>query len=234
MKYSIVVPCYNEAKNIPLILNQFSKAIEDVNLELILVNNGSTDETENTLKELIGQYPFARAVKVEKNQGYGYGILFGLKDSSGDYLGWTHADMQTDPKDVIRAIKVIQEAPDKNIYIKGNRKKRPLSERFLTIGMQCFESLLFGQRLYEINAQPNIFPRVFYQKLKNPPLDFSLDLYFYVMAKKLKYNIKRIDVEFPPRIHGESSWATSLEGKYKNIKKTILFSLNLRKNQEWK
>ena len=108
MKLSIVVPCYNEEQNIPLILERFNSVINRDDIEVILVNNGSKDNSQNVIDELLPKYKFARTTLVEINQGYGYGILQGLKVTNGEYIGWTHADMQTDPKDVIKALDIIE------------------------------------------------------------------------------------------------------------------------------
>ena len=75
MKLSIIVPCYNESKNIPLILEKFSSVIKRDDVEVLLVNNGSKDNSQEILDILIPKYPFARIVKVEVNQGYGFGIV---------------------------------------------------------------------------------------------------------------------------------------------------------------
>ena len=229
MKLSIVVPCYNEEENIPLILRSFSKHIRDENIEVILVNNGSTDQTARVLEELLPKYSFARTVLVPVNQGYGYGILQGLKEADGDYIGWTHADMQTDPKDVIKSYEILEkENWNKNMYIKGNRKGRPFFDQFFTFGMSVFETIFMGKVLYDVNAQPNIFSKEFFSNWKNPPKDFSLDLYALYMAKKNKLKIIRFDVLFPERIHGQSTWNTGLVSKWKFIKRTIAFSLELK------
>ena len=53
MKVSIVIPCYNEEKNIPLILSKFQTVIEAEELEVILVDNGSTDGTSKLLNDII-------------------------------------------------------------------------------------------------------------------------------------------------------------------------------------
>lgn len=108
MKLSIVVPCYNEAENIPLILKRFSDIIMRNDIEVILVDNGSTDTSPQILSELLPVYSFARSVKVDVNQGYGYGIVQGLKSCNGEFIGWTHADMQTDPADLIKALYLIE------------------------------------------------------------------------------------------------------------------------------
>ncbi len=110
------------------------------------------------------------------NQGYGYGILFGLRAAQGELLAWTHADMQTDPKDVLHDLAIFEQHKIKNLYVKGQRVKRPLADVFFTISMSVFETLLLRTRLWDINAQPNMFSRAFFETWVNPPHDFSLEL----------------------------------------------------------
>lgn len=229
MKLSIVIPCYNEAENIPLILERFKKVIKSENIEVILVNNGSVDNSADVLEELLPNYPFARSVLVPVNKGYGYGIIQGLNCAKGDYIGWTHADMQTDPADVVKGLEIINTLPDKKVYIKGNRKRRPWFDQFFTWGMGVFETIYFKTSMTDINAQPNIFPKDFYKEWKNPPYDFSLDLYAVYMAKKSSIPVVRFPVLFPERIYGESKWNNEgLKSKWKFIKRTIQFSIELK------
>ena len=229
MKLSIVVPCYNEAENIPLILERFDEVIKTDEVEVILVNNGSTDNSAEVLDELLPNYCFARTVFVPVNQGYGYGILQGLNDAEGDYIGWTHADMQTDPADVLKALDIINNSEDKNIYVKGNRKGRPAFDQFFTWGMGIFETIYFKTPMDDINAQPNIFPKGFYEGWDNPPYDFSLDLFAVYTAKKAGLFVVRFPVLFPERIHGESKWNNDgLKSKWKFIKRTLQFSKKLK------
>lgn len=230
MKLSIVVPCYNEEQNIPLILNRFGEIIKREDIEVILVDNGSTDDSALVLAELLPKYAFARTVRVEVNQGYGYGILQGLRQCRGEYIGWTHADMQTDPADLIKALDIIEKNDnDEKVFVKGNRKGRPLFDRFFTSGMSIFETLYMGVKLYDVNAQPNVFSRRFFDTWINPPKDFALDLYALYMAQKAGLRIERFDVVFPKRIHGASHWNTGLASKWKFIKRTVGFSRKLNK-----
>lgn len=231
MKLSIVVPCYNEAENIPLILKRFSEVIKREDIEVLLVDNGSNDNSAQIISRLLPEYPFAKTIRVEVNQGYGYGILQGLSACSGDFIGWTHADMQTDPADLIKALDIIEKSNnDENIFVKGNRKGRPLFDQFFTSGMSIFETLYMGVNLYDVNAQPNVFSKKFFATWKNPPKDFALDLYALYMARKSGLQIERFDVVFPERIHGESHWNTGLASKWKFIKRTIGFSRKLKKD----
>jgi glycosyltransferase involved in cell wall biosynthesis len=230
VKYlSVVLPCYNESKSIPLILKRFSQVIDSEDIEVILVDNGSTDETPGVLSELLPKYRFAKSVSVEVNQGYGYGLYCGLTAARGRFLGWAHADMQTDPNDVMRGLEILNSSGDPTkTYVKGWRRGRPIADQVFTIGMSIFESLILRTPLWEINAQPNIFPRELFAKWNDPPKDFSFDLYYYYLAVKTGYKIRRFDVDFPQRIYGHSHWNINWKEKQKFIKRTIDFTFKLK------
>ena len=103
-------------------------------------------------------------------------------------------------------------------------------DQFFTTGMSIFETLLLRVRLSDINGQPNIFPRTFYEKWQSPPNDFSLDLYAFYQARKMKMDVIRLDVQFPNRINGESKWNNEgMKSKIKFIKRTVSFSLELKR-----
>lgn len=230
MKLSIVIPCYDEANNIPLILNRFNDVIKRNDIEVILVDNGSTDNSFEIINNLLPKYSFAKTIRIEVNEGYGYGIIQGLKVCTGKFIGWTHADMQTDPADLIKALNIIEKnSKIKNIYVKGNRKGRPVIDKFFTVGMSIFETIYMGTKLYDINAQPNVFNKEFFETWKNPPKDFSLDLYALYMAQKSGLQVKRFSVQFPKRIYGKSKWNTGFKSKWKFVKRTISFSKKLKR-----
>jgi glycosyltransferase involved in cell wall biosynthesis len=228
---SIVVPCFNEAANIPELLKAFDAVITSSDIELIVVNNGSTDTTSEVLEHSLQKYSFLSVVTVSVNKGYGFGIMSGLRSAKGYFLGWTHADLQTDPADVIKAFEIIKSQKNcENSYVKGDRKGRPLFDQFFTIGMSCLETIYMKQKLWDINAQPNVFHKSFFDLWENTaPDDFSLDLYVLYMAKRLGISVKRFNVVFPDRIHGESTWNTGLMSKWKFIKRTVEFSIELKK-----
>jgi len=228
VKLSLIIPCYNEAANLPLLLERCSSLGNSANIEIILVDNGSTDHTAQVLDSLLPQHAHCRSVHVPVNQGYGFGILSGLKAAKGDLLAWTHADMQTDPKDAIKGLKLFQ-LYGNEIYVKGQRIKRPLADVIFTIGMSIFETALLRTRLWDINAQPNMFSRAFFESWVNPPHDFSLDLYVYFTARNQGLPVYRFPVEFGERAHGVSHWNVNWAGKMKFIRRTIDFSFELKR-----
>lgn len=233
MKLSMVVPCYNEAENIPLVLEKFRKVIHRADMEVILVDNGSEDHTGTVLEELLPDYPFARSIRVDVNRGYGYGILQGLKVCRGKFIGWTHADMQTDPADLIKAFRIIENRKDsENVFVKGMRKDRPFMDQFFTYGMSIFTTVCLGVKLYDVNAQPNLFSRRFFETWINPPEDFNLDLYAFYQARIHHLQVRRLEVKFPRRVHGQSSWNIGWSARWKIIKSTVSYSIQLKKEKE--
>jgi len=223
---SLIIPCYNEAKNLPLLVKRCQKILIP-EMEIILVDNGSVDDTPTILTTLLEPQSQIRTVRVENNQGYGYGILAGLKAAKGKILSWTHADMQTDPTDAIKGFEFFENPSDK-LFVKGKRYGRPIMDVLFTIGMAIFETILLRKVLWDINAQPTMFSKEFFDTWENPPHDFSLDLYAYYMAKKQGYTIKRFNVLFGERTHGVSHWNISWQDKYKFIKRTFEYSLKLK------
>ena len=229
MKFSLIIPCYNESKSIPQLLEKCLLLTQGCNIEVILVDNGSTDESPEVLATLLPQYPGCRSIRVEVNQGYGYGITSGLQEANGDILGWTHADLQTDPIDILQGIALFDRFGSK-IMAKGQRYGRPLSDTLFTAGMSLFETLLFKRLFWDINAQPNLFPREFFESwAMDAPKDFSLDLFVYFMAQKQGVPIKRFPVKFGKRLFGKSHWNIDWKAKKKFIMRTIQFSLQLKK-----
>jgi hypothetical protein len=168
---------------------------------------------------------------VEKNQGYGYGILQGLHAAQGEILAWTHADMQTDPCDVLRGLALF-ELHGQDIFVKGSRYGRPIADVVFTVGMSIFETMLLRTRLWDINAQPNMFHRSFFATWQQPPHDFSLDLFAFYTAKVHGMPIYRFPVKFGERAHGVSHWNINWAAKMKFIKRTVTFSLQLKKSRK--
>ena len=228
MKFSLVIPCYNEAANLPLVLERCAAVAKEGEREVILVDNGSTDTTPGVLASLLPRYPGCRSVRVDVNQGYGFGILSGLRAAKGDILGWTHADMQTDPADTLRGLELFDRFGS-NIFVKGRRYGRPLTDVLFTLGMSFFELLLLRRCLWDINAQPTMFAREFFQTWREPPHDFSLDLYAIYMARYARLPIRRFPVHFGARAHGVSHWNVNWTGKARFIRRTVAYSLELRR-----
>jgi len=228
MKYSIIIPCFNESASLPLLMERCKLITKNNDVEVIFVNNGSTDNTNEILKDLIPKYPNCKSIYVKNNKGYGFGILSGLRVAKGNVIGWTHADLQADPVDFLQGFKLF-ELYGNDIFVKGRRYGRPFIDKVFTFGMSIFESVLLLKPMWDINAQPTLFNRNFFESWELPPEDFSLDLYAYYSALNQDIKIYRFPVKFGQREHGISHWNTSWSAKWRFIIKTIKYSIKLKK-----
>ena len=224
IKLSLVIPCYNEDRSLQTLADEISKISSRSDIEFILVDNGSTDNTNKIFELLIGK----NIVKVRllKNAGYGGGIKAGLQKAKGEFLGWIHADLQYSLVEVIDNLDVL---PPDTKYIKGKRRGRTIFQNFISLNMSIIESFLFKHILYDINAQPTIFHRDLYDNFTNLPDDFSIDLYSYVVAKKKGAKISRFEVNFLKRKYGDSSWNTGFKSLVKMSMRILRYSIVLRR-----
>jgi glycosyltransferase involved in cell wall biosynthesis len=233
VRKSIVVPCYNEALNLPSLIARFEALrTAESNWELVLVDNGSQDETPAVLDTELARpgRAFVRVVRVPRpNVGYGHGIVQGLREAKGDLLAWTHADGQTPPADVLRAFDILEASSDpRRTFVKGRRRGRPLKDAAFTFGMEVAATSMLWVHLADVNAQPKAFHRTLLELATAPPVDLSLDLYFFYVAKRNRFEVKTFDVHFGEREHGESKWAFNWRSKAKNIGRTLRFLAALR------
>ncbi len=231
---SIILPCYNEQDNLEFLFNSLDPvAAAHQDLEIILVNNGSIDNSVAVFEQELAKRNrnIFRVVTVEKNIGYGYGILTGLRAAKGDILSVTHADRQTDPMDVLKAFNIYQDQSSTQLLVKGFRKNRRPMEAFFSWGMGLLSSLALGTRLTEINAQPKLFSKSFFDNIEqDAPHDFSLDLYFLFHAKN-KGQIIDFPVYFSKRVAGEAKGGSgsSWKVRWKLMKRIFKYIFELRK-----
>jgi glycosyltransferase involved in cell wall biosynthesis len=222
--FSIIIPCYNEALNLPELISQLELLVKKKNIEFILVNNGSTDNSLEILTRIFT--PNIYVVNLEKNNGYGGGIKAGLEQAKGEFIGWIHADLQYS---VVDSLSNLNNLYDGAKFLKGQRYGRTFFQSAVSMAMSIYESILFGKCLHEINAQPTIFHKELLNFMKNVPNDFSIDLYVYLLALKHNYAIKRIRVKFIKRQYGKSSWNSGIKSVFSMSMKTMRLSIKLKR-----
>jgi len=231
MKLSIVIPAYNEAANLPALLARYAEVWEDLPAELIIVDNGSSDGTGEVLARELArpELAFARTVTITDNRGYGHGIHSGLASAAGEVVGFSHADMQTDPADLFRAYHQLRKASDpKKVIVKGKRQPRDFGAELITRGMSLLATVILMRRLSDVNAQPKVFHRGLLERLGNPPDGIPYDLYVLYRGLQAGRELVTIDVVFGQRAHGESRWAANLFSRYRTILNMIGVMIRLR------
>jgi glycosyltransferase involved in cell wall biosynthesis len=230
-RLSVILPCYNEAANLPLILERYAQvAPPGLAWELILVDNGSSDGSAAILQDLLAKpgHAFARSVKVEANQGYGFGMASGLRAARGQLLAFSHADMQCDPQSVFEALQAYDDAGGGKLILKGQRQGRALAQELVTGGMSVLATLVLGRRLTDINAQPKLFPAALLRDLNRMPNGFEFDVYVLYRALRTGHRLLTVPVHFGARAHGQSKWASTLLSRWRTIARVALYLFKLR------
>ncbi len=198
MKLSIIIPCYNEAKDIlnksELVLKKMASL--SIDSELILVNDGSKDKTADVMRFIKG----ANIVSYNPNRGKGGAVKAGIEAATGDYVLFMDADLSTDLSAIDTLIPLLNEYD----LIIGSRHhkeskmpvKQPLLRRF--IGWCCrhivnmkfhfhYSDTQCGFKAIRIGAAK-------YMASKQIINGFAFDAEYLYIAKLMKYTIKEIPI----------------------------------------
>ncbi|MCJ7444964.1 MAG: glycosyltransferase family 2 protein [Methanotrichaceae archaeon] len=206
IEVSLAIPAYNEEHNIARtalgLIDEFERA--NIPMELVLVDNGSRDNTPLILGDLAKRYPQIKAVWIAVNEGFGWGIINGLKKCEGNYIGFLGADGQIAPEDVVR---VVQKLLSENLDLcKVNRTIRNdgLIRIFLSKSFNLLIFLLYGISSRDINGSPKIMRRDCYDKLNLTSKDWFIDSEIMIQASSYGFKIGEVDTEFKNRLQGKS------------------------------
>lgn len=120
MNFSLIIPCYNEAQNLPTMLAATTAVFDraDIDYELVFVNDGSSDDTTEVLEREVASYQerglgcaTVRVVEFSRNFGKEAAMYAGLERASGDVIGFIDADMQQDPAVALQMYRFLAENP---------------------------------------------------------------------------------------------------------------------------
>ena len=236
MKYTIIIPCYNERDNIDNLISKIKPLQKKYDLEYVLVENGSKDESRTYFKDNIdGKHYGIKIVYVDINQGYGYGLQQGMKVASGDYVGWIHADLQIPPDDLVQFFDETEKHDSsEKLFLKGRRTNRGAFDSFFTNGQSVFNTILFGAKIYDVGAIPVLFSRSLLNEVLIDDManDFSIELYVYKEAIRLGYKIIRFKVKLSNREKGNSSWNHGVMSKIKQSKRIFDASFRIKRGDK--
>ena len=223
MKLSIIIPCYNESRDIAKnaeIVKDFLKQ-RNIDYELILVNDGSKDETQKVIDSISG----AISLGYEINRGKGGAVKYGIEHSTGDYILFMDSDLSTDLSSIDEVIKL---APESDIII-GSRhtegsvlkKKQPLIRRFIGWCCRKIVNLKFGTHYKDTQCgfkaiKADLAKKIVSKQLVN---DFAFDVEYVYIAKLNQINVKEIGV----------TWADDRGSTVSPFKSSMRFLKDLRR-----
>ena len=207
-KLTIIIPCFNESLGIESLLAECKKATETSLVSFVFVDNGSIDGTGDRIENLL--WPSARLLRLNQNSGYGAGIRAGFGETDSTFIGWFHADQAS----ICHQLdEICENFLQKNVFVKGVRSGREKSSRIKSSVIAFACSKILKTQLYEINAQPSIFPTELIKSRPNPPTDFSIDLYYYYHATQTGMVLKRVQTQEKEYNTRQSRWKTNVKSE---------------------
>ena len=204
MNLTIVLPIYNEEEGIrnttSTLLSKAKKLCSKI--ELIAVDDGSTDKTGVILTELQQNDKRIKIITHKTNRGYGAAFRSGIDNASYDWIFFTDADMQFD---IDELEKFLRKTNDYD-FIVGYRKNRadPLRRKILSFFYNRTIRLLFGLHLKDVDCAFKLMNTESVRKIPIYSNSFFVSVEFMVKAFKMKYRITEIGVEHFPRTKGFS------------------------------
>ena len=125
-KLSVIIPARNESENLPLCLEELSQELLDhkINHEILVVDDGSTDNTPTLLEDMAVQNPAVRFLRNDGENGFGRAVRIGLSEFTGDAVAIMMADRSDSPSDLVNYWSKLQEGYEcvfGSRFIKGSK-----------------------------------------------------------------------------------------------------------------
>jgi len=204
---SVFLPAYNEASNIRKAVKDVSAVLTslEIDYEIIVVNDGSTDATGDIVRKMIPEVSNLRLEEHSPNRGYGGALKAGFAVTRGQLIAYVPADNQFDFREIPRFLEKIKEAD----IVSGYRVNRQdtFIRRLNALGWNMLVRLLFGYLCRDIDCGFKVLRR---EVVECVPLESNgamIDTELLARARALSYRISEVPVTHLPRRAGSATGA---------------------------
>ena len=204
VELSIIAPAYNEVDNLTPLIERIRDVFVPlaISFEAVIVDDASTDGSREKLLQLATVYPWLRVISLDKNSGQTAAMDAGFRHARGRIWGTVDADMQNDPGEIPRLMKLL--GPDVDM-VNGWRKKRNdhtlrlIQSRIANAIRNCIS----GDNIQDTGCSLKVYKR---QCLEGLTLYKGLHRFFPTLAKIRGYKVIEVEVAHNPRLHGTTKY----------------------------
>lgn len=202
---SVIIPVYNEVENIQLLYDRLIRVIEklDLEYEIIFVDDGSQDGTQNRLKHLAQKDAHVKLVFFTRNYGQTAAMSAGFQFAGGDVIVTLDADLQNDPDDIPNILMKMDEGYDLVSGWRKSRKDALLSRKIPSYLANKIISFIGGVPLKDYGCTLKAYKS---SLIKNIRLFGEMHRFIPIYAHWMGARITEIPVNHHPRIHGQSKY----------------------------
>ena len=201
---SIIIPVFNEAESLPALFNELKNEFgNSSHVQIVFVNDGSTDNSQKIIEKAISENSSWKMVGLYRNYGKSVALQAGIESSSGELIATLDADLQDDPKELI---KLIDKSKKYDLVVgwKINRLD-PLEKRIASKIFNFFIRVFSGLKIKDSNTGIKIFNREVAESLN---LYGGRHRYIPLLAHQKNFSVAEVAVKHRKREFGESKYGT--------------------------
>ncbi len=203
-KISIIFPAYNEEENIEKCITTAYDILKEIvsDFEIIIINDGSQDNTGEICLDLAKRLPKIRIISKEKNEGYGQALKDGFRNANFNLIFFSDSDNQFDISDLKGFFKYI----DTYDIVIGYRKTRtdPFIRRFFSRSYNLLVKLVLNIDITDTNCAFKLFKKHIFDKITIESKSYCVNAEILAKAKMFNFSIKELAVSYFPRYKGKS------------------------------
>lgn len=209
---SFIIPAKNEALSIQILYKELSETLRDIDksYEIIFIDDGSTDNTFEVLKEIQSRDGKIKVIRLRGNFGKSIALQIGFKQSKGEIIFTLDADLQDDPKEILKFLNKIEEGYD---LVSGWKKIRhdPWNKVIPSRIINFIARVITGVNVHDINCGFKAYRK---EVVDNLNLYGELYRFIPIFAAKENYRVGEIVIEHRPRKYGKSNfgWSRGIKG----------------------
>jgi dolichol-phosphate mannosyltransferase len=210
-KLSIIIPCYNEGDGINYLKEELDKVLPELkkayDIELLFVDDGSTDNTYELLEEYFGSEKKNKIIKHTKNMNLGAAMRTGFSAATGDIMVTMDSDCTYRPNEIVNMLKLLENADivtASPYHPKGNVKGVPKYRLFLSWTISLIYRILTMKKIYTFTALFRAYKRETIGNIKFKSNDFMATAEFLIKAIYKGYKVREYPTTLYVRKYGQS------------------------------
>jgi dolichol-phosphate mannosyltransferase len=203
VEVSVVVPVYNEEKNLPILVPRLAHVLEGIGCpsEMIFVDDGSQDRSREVLREMTVRFPSLRLLGLKNNRGLSTALLAGMNEARGDILATLDSDLQNDPGDIPELLKHL----DRYDMATGWRQRRedPWLKKISSKIANAIRNRISGETIKDSACTLRAFKK---ECIKEIPVFNGMHRFMSTLVKMQGYRVIEVPVTHHPRKFGKSKY----------------------------